>query len=801
MASGARKSIRFEPAPVLYSIGAVAIAAAAIAGGPTVIRSMALPVFLCTVLGLVEARKRIGNTLSGIRSRLLDPFVPLGAATAFAVLHAIGLSLWEPNDRPIATDGALLVSSLFLCQGIVALLSERMRAHAAELAREAAFISAIAAVTIWLGSVESDWLRGDIAAHHAVLGLAACAVASTALIVAGRLASALGRSGQFFIAAPAVLLVSGLLSVTSRPATDPSLAIYASGASMAAALLVGAGVAHRGLVALRTTIGVSPSRVGLVRLAVVTSGVLLVPAVTVGRLVGEIEVSVPSLAASTAVLSVAAVVYLAGLARDWAQLERRALHDELTGLPNRRHFTEQLAIAIADAAGGGDHPTVMFCDLDRFKVVNDNLGHAAGNDLLRLVADRLLNSLPDNALAARLGGDEFAILLSGAGREEALSVAHGIRGHLVRPVEIQGRTVHIDVSIGLAHYPDDGVDYDALVRAADTAMYSAKDLGRGRAVVHTGALRTEMQSRFDLETDLHRAVDSGQLHLAYQPRVDLASGDIVGAEALLRWNHPTLGSISPSRFIPIAEETGLIRPVGLFALREACRQIATWERVGYGRLLVSVNLSARQFELDRMSDTVAWVLRETGADPTWLELELTESLAHNDIDDVAATLADLSAMGIRCSVDDFGTGYSGLSYLGRFPLHALKIDRAFVSAVDTGRDRGTIGDPASVVSAVISLGHSFGLRVIAEGVETHGQLRFMLEHDCDELQGNLFSPPIDADSFETLVVLERSANRPSRLDTLKSTLATLEVERRRVEIADLDSNVVAMAARRLRRSN
>jgi EAL domain-containing protein (putative c-di-GMP-specific phosphodiesterase class I) len=330
-------------------------------------------------------------------------------------------------------------------------------------------------------------------------------------------------------------------------------------------------------------------------------------------------------------------------------------------------------------------------------------------------------------------------------------------------------------------------------------MYSAKDLGRGRAVVHTSALRDEMQSRFDLETDLHHAVDGGQLHLVYQPRVDLRSGEVVGAEALLRWHHPTLGAISPSRFIPIAEETGLIRSVGLFALREACRQVAAWERAGVAPLHVSVNLSARQFELDRMADTVAWVLRETGADPAWLELELTESLAHNDIDEVSSTLAELAVMGIRCSVDDFGTGYSGLSYLGRFPLHALKIDRAFVSAIDdTERDPTAPGHPGSVVSAVISLGHSFGLRVIAEGVETLDQLQFMLDQDCDELQGHLFSPPVDAESFASLLAIERSGVGAGRLAALKAALVLAERQRRMVQ--EVNSNVIAMTSRRLRHS-
>jgi diguanylate cyclase (GGDEF)-like protein len=799
MGNGTPQPAAVDVAPIGYVAAAVATGAVAALGGPAVVGFLAVPAGGCAIGSLISARRRVGSTFAGLQNRLLDPFVPLGVAAVLAVVHALLLGQFAPNDRPIVTDGTLLASAMLLCQGIVSLLSERLRTYAMELAREAAFISAIAAVALWLGVIESTWLDGNIQTRHAVLGLAAAAASLAALIMAARLASALGGPGRWFLAAPCALLVTSLLTIVGEPAKASGLLDRAAGITVAAAILIGAGVSHRGLVGLRTTIGIAPTRIGLLRLAVVTAGVLLVPAVTVARLVAEVEVSVPSLAASTAVLSVAAVGYLAGLARDWAQLERRALHDELTGLPNRRHFTERLAIAVADAVGGGQRPVVMFCDLDRFKVVNDNLGHATGNELLTIVAGRLRETLPEDALAARLGGDEFAILLTDGSRDEALTLAHAIRGRLVEPVAIQGRTVHIDVSIGVAHYPDDGHDPDTLVRAADTAMYSAKDLGRGRAVVHTGALRAEMQSRFDLETDLHHAVDGGQLHLVYQPRVDLRSGEIIGAEALLRWHHPTLGAISPSRFIPIAEETGLIRSVGLFALREACRQVAAWEREGVARLHVSVNLSARQFELDRMADTVAWVLRETGADPTWLELELTESLAHNDIDEVTATLSELATMGIRCSVDDFGTGYSGLSYLGRFPLHALKIDRAFVAAIDDAeRDPAAPGQPGSVVSAVISLGHSFGLRVIAEGVETLDQLQFMLDQDCDELQGHLFSPPVDAESFASLLAIERTGVGAGRLAALKAALVLAERERRLAR--EVDSNVIAMTSRRLRHS-
>jgi diguanylate cyclase (GGDEF)-like protein len=438
---------------------------------------------------------------------------------------------------------------------------------------------------------------------------------------------------------------------------------------------------------------------------------------------------------------------------------------------------------------------VLFCDLDRFKVVNDSLGHAAGNQLLVAVAGRITEALPEDAVAARLGGDEFAVLLPDADDGEAVAVARALLGQLGGPIDVQGRSVHVGASIGVARYPVDGTDPDALLRAADTAMYRAKDLGRARVVLHSEALRTEVEGRFVLETDLHHAVDDNQLRLVYQPRVDLHTGVVVGAEALLRWEHPILGPISPTRFIPVAEETGLIRPIGLHALTMACRQLAAWEKNGYPKLVVSVNLSARQFELDRVADSVAQVLRETGADPGWLELELTESLAHHDIDEVSGTLVELEAMGVRCSIDDFGTGYSGLSYLGRFPLHALKIDKGFVQAIDAPRPIGTFGEPASVVAAVIALSRSFGLRVIAEGVETLEQLRFLLDNDCDELQGHLFSPPLEFDAFDSLLMLERVATGPGRLAVLRQVLDNEDAD---AALHRVPSNVINLGGRRLR---
>jgi diguanylate cyclase (GGDEF)-like protein len=387
----------------------------------------------------------------------------------------------------------------------------------------------------------------------------------------------------------------------------------------------------------------------------------------------------------------------------------------------------------------------MFCDLDRFKVVNDNLGHATGNELLTIVAGRLREALPDDALAARLGGDEFAILLADATREEALTVAHAIRGRLVEPVAIQGRTVHIDVSIGVAHYPDDGHDPDALVRAADTAMYSAKDLGRGRAVVHTSALRDEMQSRFDLETDLHHAVDGGQLHLVYQPRVDLRSGEIIGAEALLRWHHPQRGYISPTSFIPIAEDSGLIVPIGEWVLDRACAQAAYWQQAGLPKIPIAVNVSGVQFQRQDLRDVVKSKLEAYRIEPALLHIEITETVIVSARERAVELLTELRSLGVRLALDDFGTGYSSLSYLKNFPIDTLKIDRSFVAEMLT--DHTT----ASIIEAIISMTRVLGLSVIAEGVEDQAQFAFLQTIGCDAVQGFYVSAAVPAHEFAKML--------------------------------------------------
>jgi diguanylate cyclase (GGDEF)-like protein len=389
---------------------------------------------------------------------------------------------------------------------------------------------------------------------------------------------------------------------------------------------------------------------------------------------------------------------------------------------------------------------VMFLDLDRFKAINDSLGHAAGNELLQAVARRLRGCIRAEDTLARLAGDEFALLMGNIpDRTVAVGIAEKIVAAFEEAFTVARRPLFVSASVGVAVYPSDGDSSESLLKNADAAMYRAKEQGRNTYREYTAAMNVTAQHRLTLENGLHSAVDRNELYLCYQPRVNLVTGRIDGMEALIRWNHPELGFVPPSEFIPIAEETGMIGPLGEWVIREACRQTQEWNEAGFPALTVAVNLSARQFEIQNVPDLVAQVLRDTGLPAVQLELELTESLALQEPEAIRSVLLDLKQIGVHCAIDDFGTGYSGLQYLTRFPLDRLKIDKAFV------RDMANGGDEARLVAAVIGLAHGLRMEVTAEGVETDEQLEFLIEHGCDQMQGYLFSQPVPADEFERLI--------------------------------------------------
>lgn len=445
-------------------------------------------------------------------------------------------------------------------------------------------------------------------------------------------------------------------------------------------------------------------------------------------------------------------------------IHRLAYYDSLTGLANRVLFKDRLSNALSYAQRHHLHLAALFIDLDRFKVINDTLGHTVGDLLLTHVAERLSESVrqsdsvsrhadhePSHALA-RLGGDEFTILLTTLPQpEDAGRVARRILDSLAHPFSIDGHEIFISASIGISIYPSDGTTVEALLKNADTAMYHAKEQGRNNCQFYSSGLNAAAAERLDLESDLRRALERQEFVVYYQPKLNIHSRKILGAEALVRWKHPKRGLVPPGVFLNAAIDTGLIRPMDEWVLREACRQVKAWELAGLPAITVSANVSNSLFHGRTLPGTVADALRDSGLTPSLLELELTESIAMRDVEASVTMLEGLRTMGVRLSIDDFGTGYSSLSYLQRFPLSRLKIDQSFV------RDLLTNENNVKITRAIIAMAHSLNLSVLAEGVETEGQLARLREEGCDEVQGYLFSRPVCAAEFETLLRIDAGA--------------------------------------------
>src|ERR1700682_5475289 len=419
------------------------------------------------------------------------------------------------------------------------------------------------------------------------------------------------------------------------------------------------------------------------------------------------------------------------------ELERQANYDALTGLPNRHLFHDRLKQAVLQQRNARSI-AVVFIDLDHFKVINDSLGHNFRDEVLRHVGERLQSAVRDGDTVARLGGDEFVLILSDQTREDVIfRTMRRLIGKVSEPIVVGDRELNITCSAGISLYPQDGPDVQTLLKNADAAMYRAKSQGRNTFQFYTAEMNELANERLSMEQSLRRAINRAELLLHYQPRLNLRTGEVDGVEALVRWQHPVRGLVLPDRFIPLAEETGLIVPIGEWVLRTACEQGAAWKRSGF-HPVISVNLSARQLWGGGLVRLVGDVIASTGM-TEHLELELTESMVMHDAENVIATMQALKAIGVRLSVDDFGTGYSSLSYLKRLPLTALKIDGSFVRDITSGGP-----DEGLIAKAIISLGHSLHLKVIAEGVETEAHRAFLEQHDCDEIQGYLISRPVAA---------------------------------------------------------
>ena len=422
-----------------------------------------------------------------------------------------------------------------------------------------------------------------------------------------------------------------------------------------------------------------------------------------------------------------------------------AHHDSLTGLPNRVLFYDRLKFAMIEAKRRGHSVVVMFLDVDRFKIINDTLGHNAGDDLLKQIAMRLTACLRAGDTVSRLAGDEFALALpSMEDTNYSRHLAQRLLACFNKPFLLKEQPIFVTASIGVTHYPADATSVEGLLKNADTAMYRAKEAGRDNFHFYSADMHAQAVKRLAMENALRGATERGELVLHYQPLVDLKSGQIEGMEALVRWNHPELGLVSPADFIPLAEETGLIIPIGEWVLRTACAQARAWQNAGLPPLRLSVNLSARQFQKD-LAVMVASILEETALEPRYLELELTESMVMQNPEKAVVMLDALDQMGVRLSIDDFGTGYSSLGYLKRFPIDTLKVDRSFVCDIPSD------ADDMLITTGIIGLAHSLGIQVIAEGVETSAQLSFLLTQHCDTIQGYYFSKPLPASAFMQLV--------------------------------------------------
>ena len=431
-------------------------------------------------------------------------------------------------------------------------------------------------------------------------------------------------------------------------------------------------------------------------------------------------------------------------------LRHLATHDSLTGLPNRALLLDRLQQAMASAQRHGSQVWVVFLDLDRFKLFNESLGHKAGDTFLKHIAERLEGVLRQTDTVARLGSDEFVLLLcEQPGTRLNFVLLDRISHAINQGMQFGQKDYFLTCSMGVAAFPADGADADHLIERADMAMFQAKERGRNNYQFYTADMNARVLERLRIDVALRTALERGEFLLHYQPQLDIGSGKVVGMEALIRWRHPDMGMVYPDRFITVAEETGLIVPIGAWVLQSACRQIRALHEAGFPGMRVAVNLSARQFGRSDLVETIEAALAAAGVAPHFLEIELTESLIMKDVDQAIGVLQDLKRLGVTLSIDDFGTGYSSLAYLKRFPIDILKIDRSFVSDITSDPD------DAAIVASIISLAHNLRLQVIAEGVETPEQLKYLRSEGCDQMQGYYFSKPVPYESFLELMMSGR----------------------------------------------
>jgi diguanylate cyclase (GGDEF)-like protein len=740
-------------ARVLAVAGALVLAAGLYLGaGFGAVPSAGIPAAAAMAFGLVlHRRPRPRAAPPG----WADPCLLITAGAALLAVTSAGIG---PGPQGGAGRGSVaLVAYPLLIIGLLRLQSARLPEREADVLVQAGLVATTFAIGLWVLATPVR-IRWDVPTGLAEVSVALAALDLLLLTLAVHLLLLPGE--RFFVYRGTALglgflfgahLVSAV-SVFNGQAT--SNGVVSALVVVAFALLAVTALDPSARRLFEPLLG-EPARFSAAHLVLTEMGMLAPPAIiALHALRREAIPAAPAIGVAFA--SVVLAAYLGSLLLQRSVIERRADHDGLTGLPNRILFGDRLSRALAHARRNDLPVAVMVVDLDRFKGVNDSLGHAAGDELLRQTALRMRASLRDEDTVARLGGDEFALLLPHvSGVDGAMAVARRLLAAFAEPIELADQPVVVSPSIGISLFPQDGDDAETIVAGADAAMYRAKELGRNTFEIFSPALRQEANEQLALEAALRRGLAASEFILHYQPKVDLKSGRITGAEALVRWNHPEKGLLYPGAFVPLAEQTGLVGALGEFVIAAACEQLAAWRAGGLPELSVAVNVSARELG-EHLVDYVTRALRMAGIPGRSLELELTESAALESLELTVQVIQSLRALGVTCSIDDFGTGYCGLSYLNRLPIDTLKIDRSFITELSGGSD--------TIVTAVIALGHSLGLKVIAEGVETADQLAYLASRGCDEMQGYLFSKPVPADEFAALVLARNPAASLSGLE-------------------------------------
>ena len=765
MASRRGAAVPFHLVPLQIAVGGLTVTLAGLAyfrglgplGVPWV-SAMGVAALGAVLVGIRTYRRQGTNPPS---AGAIEPWWLLGAGLGLVVLTS---GAFAPNS-PLWLEGAALCCYPPVVLGLLRLISGRMAGRDADTLVDAGLAATGFGLILWIMAAHP----GSVGVHHhhvaglvlrvllPALDIGLVTLVSRLLLLPGEPLRACWYLAVAIVVLTGAHVVSTLGAIGAWMAPGGTLRfliVCAFGLWALAAL-------DPSMSNLFEPLGAEPPAFSPGHVIVVSSAMLIVPAIV--AIEAERHLAVPgTVAVLGSLVSPVLAGYVASLLWNRARIERRAQHDELTGLPNRSLFLDRLSRAVAHARRNNTTVGVLFIDLDRFKTVNDTYGHHAGDQLLLAVAARMQGSLREEDTVARLGGDEFAVLLAHVKDFDGIvTVAEKLMSVFAAPFDLANEPTLMTPSIGVAVYPQDGEEPHELVASADTAMYRAKERGRNTYEIFSPSLRTIAHDRVALEAALASALERDELVLHYQPKVDFATGRIVGAEALVRWNHPELGLLFPGDFIPVAEQSGLVVALGAAVLRNACAQNKEWQRAGLPVVPVSVNVSARQFRAG-IVDTAASALRLTGLDARWLELELTESAAVESLEITTGAIEDLRNMGIYCALDDFGTGYCSLKYLSELPITTLKIDKSFVQAV-SARD-------ASIVSAIISLGHGLGLKIVAEGVETAEQFECLARQGCDEVQGYLFSKPVPAEDFARLLPEGLAMPRPSVLRSVKPLL-------------------------------